>query len=116
MRRWLFAVALVGCYQSPHYDNCTIRCDQGCPEGMGCVGGMCSSGDSCSGDGDAGVDAPAPLCSGTSSPPTIALGARHTCSLDATGDLFCWGDNGDGQIGTGGAAIASPARVGECWT
>lgn len=30
--------------------------------------------------------------------PMLALGLGHSCSLDATGQLFCWGDNRFGQL------------------
>ncbi|MCM2348460.1 MAG: hypothetical protein NDI69_00475 [Bacteriovoracaceae bacterium] len=31
----------------------------------------------------------------------IALGDRHTCVLDADGNVFCWGRNLEGQLGLG---------------
>lgn len=31
----------------------------------------------------------------------IASGANHTCALDSLGDIYCWGDNSQGQIGDG---------------
>jgi alpha-tubulin suppressor-like RCC1 family protein len=35
-------------------------------------------------------------------PPTvIALGLAHTCALDGTGALWCWGANSEGQLGNG---------------
>jgi alpha-tubulin suppressor-like RCC1 family protein len=30
---------------------------------------------------------------------TLAAGARHTCSTNASGALHCWGDNAEGQLG-----------------
>lgn len=31
----------------------------------------------------------------------IAVGGSHTCALIANGDLYCWGRNSSGQLGTG---------------
>lgn len=30
---------------------------------------------------------------------TIALGTQHACAVDGSQNLYCWGDNTDGQIG-----------------
>ena len=32
---------------------------------------------------------------------SIRAGGRHTCGLTAGGRIYCWGDNGSGQIGDG---------------
>jgi alpha-tubulin suppressor-like RCC1 family protein len=31
----------------------------------------------------------------------IAAGARHTCAIDSEHEIYCWGDNGQGQVGDG---------------
>ncbi len=43
----------------------------------------------------------------------VAAGARHTCALTAADELFCWGDNGEGQLATerGVTSSAAPQRV-----
>lgn len=44
---------------------------------------------------------------------TITAGEHHTCGITDTGDTYCWGYNGYGQLGrdsTGGNA-RSPWRV-----
>ncbi|GMV14316.1 MAG: hypothetical protein HS104_19300 [Polyangiaceae bacterium] len=33
----------------------------------------------------------------------LALGSRHSCRIDAEARLWCWGDNWQGQLGTGTA-------------
>ncbi|WP_441289321.1 hypothetical protein ACSRUE_00590 [Sorangium sp. KYC3313] len=31
----------------------------------------------------------------------LAAGREHTCALDEQSGVFCWGGDGQGQIGTG---------------
>lgn len=32
---------------------------------------------------------------------SISAGARHTCAIDTTSNVYCWGDNSGGQLGLG---------------
>ena len=41
----------------------------------------------------------------------VAAGGRHTCAIDASRDLHCWGSNDYGESGTTAAASPVPARV-----
>lgn len=49
----------------------------------------------------------------------VAAGGDSTCALDTAGDVFCWGANGDGQLGIGAPgpdqvtpqAVVAPANV-----
>jgi alpha-tubulin suppressor-like RCC1 family protein len=38
----------------------------------------------------------------------IATGRAHACAILDTGDVRCWGDNGDGQLGAGDTDSHSP--------
>jgi alpha-tubulin suppressor-like RCC1 family protein len=46
-------------------------------------------------------------------PPIVAIsaGASVTCALDAEGDVWCWGDNVHGNVGSPGYSAAPPRRV-----
>jgi len=49
----------------------------------------------------------------------VAAGFSHSCAIQSDGSLWCWGDNGLGQVGTGSteAEIKTPQRVGDgAWT
>lgn len=41
----------------------------------------------------------------------IAAGARHTCAIQPLGDVWCWGDNAQWQVGAGAAAISPSPNV-----
>lgn len=42
----------------------------------------------------------------------VALGAEHLCARTATGDLFCWGSDVEGQLGLGTkGTLATPTKV-----
>jgi alpha-tubulin suppressor-like RCC1 family protein len=41
----------------------------------------------------------------------IAAGSAFTCALKQDGASFCWGDNEDGQLGTGGPSSLTPSAV-----
>ena len=78
----------------------------------------------CWGDDSAGQLGSAALCPCPTPVPVIATtgliravaltaGGNHTCALRNDGKVFCWGENGDGQLGDGGAADqATPTEVG----
>jgi len=38
----------------------------------------------------------------------VSAGGQHTCAIKEDGSLWCWGGNGDGQLGIGvaGSAVA----------
>jgi alpha-tubulin suppressor-like RCC1 family protein len=42
----------------------------------------------------------------------LAVGARHTCGIEAgTGDTYCWGAGDFGQVGSVTSVLATPTRV-----
>src|ERR1700743_3617159 len=55
------------------------------------------------------------LIGGTPGTVTAVSGAlHHYCLLDDQGNCYCWGDNGNGEIGIGtasGTPVSAPTRV-----
>lgn len=70
------------------------------------------------GNNDLGVDSDVPVAvAGSELFEAVSAGARHTCALtNADGPaqysfVYCWGDNADGQLGTGNLGTDEPAPV-----
>jgi len=68
-------------------------------------------------DGQSGSLSSAPvrvdLLTGFGQPVGISAGTRHTCAIDVDGNVWCWGRNNDGQVGSGtlSAVEAQPVEV-----
>lgn len=72
------------------------------------------------GNGQLGVgdtedrDLPSPIDTGALDGPVAAIspGSSHTCAVTVAGGAYCWGFNGNGQLGTGDNTVHTvPARV-----
>jgi alpha-tubulin suppressor-like RCC1 family protein len=48
---------------------------------------------------------------GTPRVSSLAVGDRHTCALATTGETWCWGMNGAGQLGGGSPTAGGPTLV-----
>jgi alpha-tubulin suppressor-like RCC1 family protein len=108
------------------------------PDDTACAGGICHDGACCTGCWDgatcqpgtaaaacgaAGRACTACECAGDACTAgacevgrpidAVAAGGAFTCAI-ASGELWCWGENSQGQIGTGafGADVLAPMRVG----
>jgi alpha-tubulin suppressor-like RCC1 family protein len=68
-----------------------------------CVGRGARQAPTCWGDNSSGqltsTETPGPVfVAGGFEPFTIAMGSAHTCMSTLTGQIFCWGANGNGQL------------------
>lgn len=64
------------------------------------------------GDGSLGTDRPAPVAvSGNLGLVQVSAGGSHTCAVSTSGDVYCWGANDQGQLGTGGTGAGSDVPV-----
>jgi alpha-tubulin suppressor-like RCC1 family protein len=83
---WMLLTLLAGCGA-----RSSLRVDGDATEGGGGAGGSGAGGaggDEGGGGGVGGVE-------------QLALGAGHSCVRTFSGDVHCWGRNGDGQLGLG---------------
>ncbi|MBK8937145.1 MAG: hypothetical protein IPM79_05755 [Polyangiaceae bacterium] len=97
-RCFLLCAALVAC--GARTDLPGDDAEDGGGGGAGGVGGAGGAGgDDGGGGGVGGVE-------------QLALGAGHSCVRTFAGDVFCWGRNGDGQLGVGSTEDSLvPARA-----
>ena len=68
------------------------------------------------GNDDMGIDSYVPVpVTGISDAVSVSANGEHTCAVHATGEVSCWGDNWQGELGNGesgsGAQSAVPVRV-----
>ena len=68
-------------------------------------------GDNTSGQSTSGAAGPGPFSASVMGfdPDKIEGGAAHTCGKTATGQMYCWGSNANGQLGTDPVATPSSA-------
>ena len=59
------------------------------------------------------VSIPIEVAGGSTDWATVTTGYRHTCARRTSGRLFCWGHDGNGQLGNGGTAtnVSVPVEV-----
>ena len=60
--------------------------------------------DSALGNGGTDTDSPVPsqIAGGATDWTSVSAGLTHTCARTTAGRLYCWGADGDGQLGNGG--------------
>ena len=54
------------------------------------------------------IDTPQPVSGGLTFA-SITAGGAHTCGLTGSGSVYCWGSNGNGQLGSG--VLSAPSAV-----
>lgn len=99
------ALAASSCTLTAQLDELKGERDAGASDGAGGAAG---------GAADGGSDADAAPAPGPEAPfGQIAAGGLHACLIDAKSDLYCWGSNVSGQLGTGqaGGQKAEPVKV-----
>ncbi len=79
-------------------------------------GGAWCWGDNASGqlgDGTTSLkDRPTPVSTLSSAVVDLSAGGDHTCAVKTDGSLWCWGENGSGQLGVGGSSDrTTPTQV-----
>lgn len=69
--------------------------------------GKCDLGKNCKAHSDCGSDICFTHCLKAD---RLAAGNAHACALLSTGELYCWGSNGHGQLGIGAASTNEPPK------
>jgi alpha-tubulin suppressor-like RCC1 family protein len=61
-----------------------------------------------------GMDSATPVMTGSGFSKLAAgpTNGFHSCAIATTGELYCWGSNGDGEIGNGGLEALAPTKIG----
>ncbi|MDX6276637.1 MAG: hypothetical protein QOJ72_765 [Nocardioidaceae bacterium] len=71
-----------------------------------------SAGEIGQGNTSTGYNTPTKVGSSTSWK-SVTVGFLHVCALHSSGSIYCWGGNGDGQVGNGTPNdVHAPAKVG----
>ena len=90
-----------------HWHTCALR-------SAGSVSCWGSNHDGQLGNDDIGVDSAAPVrARGVSDAVSVSANGEHSCAVHATGEVSCWGDNWQGELGNGesGAGMQSSVPV-----
>jgi alpha-tubulin suppressor-like RCC1 family protein len=64
---------------------------------------------------EVGRSYPAPIAALPNAIATIGVGSAHACALASDGQVWCWGENGQGQLGVGevgATSVALPVALG----
>ncbi len=81
-----------------HWHTCALR-------STGAISCWGSNHDGQLGNDDMGVDSAVPVSViGISDAVSVSANGEHTCAVHATGEVSCWGDNWQGELGGGSSA------------
>ena len=77
--------------------------------GVGAKGGSAFAGMGGGAAGAAGSGGAAPKGTPLTGVVAVAAGSGHACALLKSGSIYCWGDNGEGELGNGSTANSTMA-------
>ncbi len=58
------------------------------------------------------VGSPVEVWGGTTDWASVSAGEAHTCGIKLSGRLYCWGSDGEGQVGNGSGTGSTPGNPG----